>query len=98
MVRQLTLDNSIFRPKVRYYEKSKTCDWLRCPNNCYFGSNFCSFHSIYVPLNFGYGILEFIIPQEYKIEAHEYFKKKRRVQFEIDKKRLLKIYPNGKLF
>ena len=98
MGKQSTLDGIVFRPRVRQYEKSKTCSWLPCIKSCFFGSEFCTFHSIDFVLNYHYALYEFIIPQEYQITAHDYFKKFRRVQFEADKTSMLKIHPNGKLF
>lgn len=97
MGKQLTIDGIVFRPRKRFYEKRKKCSWPNCTKNV-FGSNFCESHSIEKTLYFHYGLYEFIIPQQYGITAHEYFKNKRRIQFEIDKKQMLKIYPNGKLF
>lgn len=98
MGKQSTLDGIVFRPKVRQYEKTKKCSWRPCIKSCFSGSEFCSFHSIDFVLNYHYALYEFLIPQEYQVSAHEYFKKSRRVQFNLDRKYMLKIHPNGKLF
>ena len=96
MGKQLTLDDKIFRQKK--YQKRKKCSWISCPKICFPGSKQCNFHSIEIVLNYHYGLYDFIIPKQYGITAHEYFKMSRRKQFELDKLELLKIFPNGKLF
>lgn len=89
-----TLDGKII--KIKKHKHENICQNRHCRKSKQ-TEKLCQEHEIERLLDVGYGLYEFIIPQQYNITAYDYFKQIRRKKFESDKALLLLKYPSGKL-
>lgn len=89
---QLTLDGSTVSIVRKYNRNYKFCKKSECfetvPKENV--GLYCATHALENILDHGYGLDVFIIPN---VEA--YYKAKRRKDFETQKTKMLKIYPDG---
>lgn len=83
---QFTLDGKII--DLKNHKHQNICENRHCRRTKQ-SEKFCLDHELERILDIGYGLNEFIIPQEFGITAHDYFKNIRRSKFESDKAKLL---------